>query len=430
MKQYHFLLDFFNKVGEQREALMYLTLYKKTKEHQFAVIKIGGAVLHNSIDKIAETIAYIYQLGLYPVLIHGGGPQIEEELSKNRINSKKINGQRITTEKELPVILSVMKKMNIKLVNKINLCNGEAISFTEDIFEVEDRKHPELGFVGDIKKVNTQLILNAINQKKIPVITPIGVDKNGQKYNINADCAAKHLITDLNPKKFILITSAGGILDKDKKIISYINMQEYKELLENNVINEGMLLKIQQIKELLDITGNGFSVQITSPENLIKELFTIKGSGTYIKKGSEINVFKSFNEIDKNKLKELLEKAFSKKLKDSYLSEDAKEIFLEKNYKGVIVIKGVNDVIYLDKFAVIKEFQGEGIGRDLWQLLNKKHKKIFWRAKPNNEVNDWYAKKSTSMFKFDNWHVYCINLGLDESVSAVDYALNREESFF
>jgi acetylglutamate kinase len=430
MKQYYFLLDFFDKVKEQKEALMYLKLYKKLKEHQFVVIKISGNVLKNNINKITESIAYLYKLGLFPIVIHGAGSQIKQELVKKGFKTKKINEQRITTKKELPLILSVMTKLNITLVNKINFCNGEAVSLTEDVFFVKE-KHKKLGFVGEIKKVNSELILDVIDKKKIPVIAPIGIDKNGQKYNINADCAAKHLMISLKPKKLIFLTSTGGILDKQNKLISYINLQsDYNYLIDKKIITEGMLLKIKQIKELLDLTENSFSVQITSPENLINELFTIKGSGTFIKKGSEINIYNNFKEVNKEKLKKLLEKSFLKKLSNEYFNENIKEIFLEKDYKGVIIIKKLNGLIYLDKFAVIKEFQGEGIGRDLWQLLSKKYKKIFWRAKPNNEINDWYQKKSTTIFKFDTWNVYCINLNLKESSSAVNYSLNKKESFF
>ncbi|MBD3203173.1 acetylglutamate kinase [Candidatus Woesearchaeota archaeon] len=430
MKHANLIIDFFSNTGEKDQALMYLNLYTKTPAYEFAVIKIGGNILKQEIDKVADTLCYLYDLGLYPVIIHGAGPQIKAALKKNNINTKKIDGQRITGEKELGVIVSVMKNINQNLVKKINENNGKAESLTKDIFFCKKAKNKRLGFVGEIKSVNTDMIKKSIRNKKIPVVSSLGYDESGNLFNINADCAAKELILKIKPKKFILLSSPGGILNKDKKIISYINLKsEYDSLIKDKIVTEGMLLKLSQIKDLLENINYNFSVQIASPKNLIKELFTIKGSGTFIKKGIDIKVLDSFSSVDKNRLKFLLEQSFSRKLKEVYFKQKIEKIIIEENYKGAIILKKIKDNIYVDKFAVLKEFQGEGIGRDLWIYLEENQKKFFWRARPENDINTFYSKNSTGIYKAKSWHVFSKNIGPKYLKEIIEYSINKGESF-
>lgn len=152
----------------------------------------------------------------------------------------------------------------------------------KEIFKAK-RKSRSLGYVGSITDINTLEVSIACDIKEIPLIAPIGYDKNGQMYNINADDAAKELVLALRPMKYIAITKTGGILDKKGKLISEIKIErDYERLVHDGVVRDGMLKKLDEAKDLLERMGTGYSLQVVSPENIILELFTHKGAGTKI----------------------------------------------------------------------------------------------------------------------------------------------------
>jgi len=430
MKKYKIIIDFLKIIGADREASHYLKLFQKGDPKRFAVIKIGGGVLENSNELIAMDLAYLSNLSLYPIVIHGGGPQIDKALAESRIRFKKIAGQRVTTRKQISIVQRVLNHINADLVKGIRKFNGSAIGLTEDIFVAEKHPNEKLGYVGNVKKVNLAPIIRAIKNKKIPVISCLGFDEEGRIYNINADTAAKSAVLAIKPKKYVSITEEGGIRDKNWDIISNLNIsEEFDELERDGILNKGMLHKIREIKNLLEQVRYNLPVQLTSSRGLLRELFTNKGSGTFIKLGEKILEYQSYSRINRAKLKKLLEKGFDKTLKDNYFEKPISYIFLDKRYRGVAVVRSINRLFYLDKFCVTKEAQGEGIASDLWHHVTSRCKNLFWRAKPTNPICSWYFEKSQGVFKFDEWFFFWINLTEEEIKEATAYALDLEESF-
>jgi acetylglutamate kinase len=260
----------FQKLGiPVEEGLKYLEEFRKAK--YFAVIKVSGGCLYN--HSLINDLIILYDLGLYPIVIHGAGQQIDEECKRGNIPIKKTNGIRETTEKVLNVVVETQNKVNSYLINELNGDRDIARGF-HGIFKI-DKKDGIHGYVGKIMGMNSSLIDECIDNKKIPIVSPLGLDKEGHWYNQNADVAACYAVRKLNPEKFIILTPSGGVY-KDNKLISEMNKDELKQLIEEDAVDGGMKLKLEEIENL------DHDIQITSPKNLFRELFTKKGDGSYI----------------------------------------------------------------------------------------------------------------------------------------------------
>lgn len=257
---------------DKKEFNYYLKKYNL--ENTLIAIKAGGGCLNESLIK---SIKELNDFGLNPILVHGGGNQIDEKLKEKNIEIKKINGKRVTDKKTLEIVKKTMYNVNKNLVQKINEEKQRSKGFNK-IFYVKPISK-ELGFVGEVTGFNKKNIENCLNQKYSPIISSLGIDNKNQTYNINADTAFRYLIENLHPKKVIFLTPTGGVF-KEGKLISSINYSEIDKLIKSKNVTGGMSLKLLEINEL---SKEGFDIQITSPEFLLEELFSNSGHGTYIK---------------------------------------------------------------------------------------------------------------------------------------------------
>lgn len=429
MENYEFIINFFQSIGASKEANMYLKLFQKGNPARFAVIKVGGKVIQDAIPIMGADLAYLSNLDLFPVVIHGGGPQIDARLAEAGIEFRKKDGLRVTPPAAMTILRSTLTETNRALVDAIRAAGGNAVGLNEGIFRAEPHPDRELGQVGNVVGVDTKPILRAIRRDQLAVINPLGYGPDGTPYNINADTAARSLVLALRPKKFILITEEGGVRDGNGRLISFMNLErEFDRLVESGVLTGGMLLKVREIKSLLEELKGRLTVTICSAQNLIKELFTVKGSGTFLKRGVRIRELTSYGDVSLVRLKNLVESSFGKKLRPGYFEHPIRYLFLEERYKGAALVRRVGNVYYLDKFAVRKEAQGEGVGSDLWETMLKRCKKLFWRARPDNPVNPWYFEESHGVRKFAKWYVFWIGLSEGEIRRAIRYALSLDET--
>jgi bifunctional N-acetylglutamate synthase/kinase len=226
----------------------------------------------------------------------------------------------------------------------------------------------------------------------------------------------------------VILHRLGGIRTKKDCLISYVNLpNEYAAV--RKLAAEEYKPLLRMISSVLDNVSWDLHVEVVPPTGLLTELFTIKGSGTFIKKGPRI-LQSRIEGIDKNRLKKLLESSFGKKLNDNYLG-NSKDLlfFVEENYRGCAVVKRFNGISYIDKLAVLPEAQGEGIAKDIIiSTMNYCHK-IFWRANPENHINEWYFKLCSGVQKESKWHIYWSNLSLPEIREAINYALEKPADF-
>ncbi len=410
------LMKFMKNAARNDEFEMFLNIFTELPKMKFAVIKISGSTLEKHIDEIAEDIAYLNKLDIYPIIVHGGGSKLDKRLP----NSKKIDGLRVTPKDDMVIIEDVFNNIANEFVTKIKEKGGNAVK-APYIFETIQLKE-ELGHVGNVQKTELMALKEIIFNNATPVISPIGICR-GEHHNINADTAAKELVKAISPKKLIFITEKGGIVDENDRVIPFLNV--YGNNLQN--ITDGMLLKVNEIKDFLKRTDSDCAVVITSAENLLKEIFTVKGGGTFIKHYT-IRTTKDINSLNKEKLMRLLENTFDKTLIDGYFNRDIKEVFYQKDYYGLAIIKNLNGVGYLDKFSVSKHWQGTGLGKSLWIRITEKYPKLIWRAREGNDFNDFYLKNCDGMMKKKGWCIYWRDLEDNELFPIVEAVVKIEKT--
>ena len=266
------------------EVSKYIEKYK----NDLIVIKYGGNVFidRNIFNNFISDISILNKLGLSIIIVHGGGPRIKKELEKSNIQSKFIRGLRVTDEKIINIVENVLIDFNSDIVNSLEEIGTKAVSIhtkNNNIIEVIPEAE-ELGFVGIPNKINNDILLNIIKEKKIPIISPLGLQEN-QTFNINGDTAAGAIAKSLKCRRLLLMTNVEGVLDQDKKLIEEISSTKILEMIKNETITGGMIPKINTC---LDAINNGVTavgiIDARPKHSILFELFSDKGSGTLIRK--------------------------------------------------------------------------------------------------------------------------------------------------
>ena len=268
-----------------KEVKKYIAKYSS----EIIVIKCGGSVLLDKdlFNQFIEDVSIVNKLGLSSIVIHGGGKNIKKKLDEQNIDSKFINGLRVTDEKTIKVVEEALLELNFEILKNINDNQARAQSVTPkdgNIIKIIPEKK-ELGLVGIPKEIDKDFLLNIIKEKKVPVIIPMGVGNDKKIYNINADVAAGSVAKELNSRRLLLMTDVEGVLDKNKELILEINSKVAKKMLEEETITGGMIPKINTC---IDAVENGVTgvviVDGRKPHSILFELFSDKGSGTLIRK--------------------------------------------------------------------------------------------------------------------------------------------------
>ena len=267
------------------EVKKYTTKYL----NDIIVIKCGGSVLleKNLFNQFIEDISVINKLGLSVVVVHGGGKNIQKKLDEHNLKSAFIDGLRVTDEKTIKIVEEALLELNFEILSEISNHHANSVSISPKknnvIRVIPERK--ELGFVGTPTEIKKDIILEIINEKKIPLIVPMGIGEDNNIYNINADVAAGAIAKELNARRLLLMTDVEGVLDKSKNLISEINSSMANEMLKNKTIAGGMIPKI---KTCLDAVNNGVTgvviVDGRKQHSILFEIFSDKGAGTLIRK--------------------------------------------------------------------------------------------------------------------------------------------------
>ena len=268
-----------------KEVSKYIEKYK----NELIVIKYGGNVFidRNIFDNFIADICLLNKLGLSIVVVHGGGPRIKRELDKSHIETKFIRGLRVTDKKIIDIVETVLIDFNDDIVSSLIEMGSEAISINtkkNNIIEVTPESE-ELGFVGIPDKINIKFIKDIVKKNIIPIISPLGIGKNNQTYNINGDTTAGAIAKSLESRRLLLMTNVKGVLDKEKKLIEEISSSEILKMIKNETITEGMIPKINTC---LDAVSNGVTavgiIDGREKHSILFEIFSDKGSGTLIRK--------------------------------------------------------------------------------------------------------------------------------------------------
>ena len=267
------------------EFKKYIDKYKD----QLIVIKYGGNVFidRNIFNNFISDISILNKLGLSIIIVHGGGPRIKRELDKSNIQSKFIRGLRVTDEKIINIVENVLIDFNEDIVNSLVEKGANAVSLNtkkNNAIEVIPEAE-ELGFVGIPNKINVDIIKDIIKINAVPIISPLGLGKNNQTYNINGDTAAGAIAKSLKCRRLLLMTNVEGVLNKEKKLIGELSSSEILEMINNETITEGMIPKINTCLDAVmnGVTGVGI-IDGRKKHSILFELFSDKGAGTLIRR--------------------------------------------------------------------------------------------------------------------------------------------------
>ncbi len=290
--------EYLKKVETLLESLPYMRAF----QGQTVVIKYGGAAQQEPPLKhaFAQDITLLQYLGINPVVVHGGGPQIGKVLAKMDIPTRFVDGLRVTDQSTMDVVEMVLAgKINKEIVNLINTAGGVAVGLSGkdglllkaqklEFYRPRDDEPPEIidiGLVGEVTAVNTNLIRTLQGQHFIPVIAPVGVGEAGETYNINADLVAGRVAAALNAEKLILLTDINGVKDKNGTLLESISVSDLHRLIEEDAITGGMIPKVVCCADALrDGVKKAHIIDGRMEHAVLLEIFTDVGIGTEITK--------------------------------------------------------------------------------------------------------------------------------------------------
>ena len=419
------ILKLLSGMSSEKEIRKYLDRFS-SDEFRFAVIKVGGAVIEKDLENLISSLVFLNEVGLRPVIVHGGGPRLSRVLEEKKIKFSFKNGQRVTSKEVLIEAIDVFKTENNKITSALQNKNVSAVSMVDNIFKcnIEDK---ELGFVGTVIETNTKAIKQIISDGGVPVIAPMGYTDSNQIVNINGDQATQALAKVISPDKVIFLSEIGGIFDGSNKLISNINIKDdFDRLMSEEWLHSGMKLKLQQIKLLLDSLPSHSSVSITKPLHLNRELFTDAGFGTLVKAGHQIGRYENLNNDQEIVVTSILESSFKGKLANNYFVNTNKKFYISSCNRASIIISHDQGIAYMDKFAVINNARGEGLGNAMWNKMLSDYKQVFWRSRSNNFINNFYKDVCDGFQKYDEWSIFWIGISdLKLLTSCIDYATNQ-----
>lgn len=291
--------EFMDKLIKKADILIEVLPYIRTFFGKTIVIKYGGkAMVEDSLkETFAQDVVLMKYVGMNPIIVHGGGPQISNMMKRLGKEPKFVKGVRVTDQETMEIVEMVLGgTINKEIVTAINRHGGKAVGLTGKDgrlitarhLEVEDTKNkmiksPDMGMVGDVDEVDPKLLSCLEENRFIPVIAPIGVDRRGKSYNINADLVAGSIASALKAEKLIFLTDVKGILGRNGRLISTLSKKEMSKLIKAEVISNGMLPKVKSCLAALE--GGVKKTHIIDgriPHAILLEVFTDKGIGTEI----------------------------------------------------------------------------------------------------------------------------------------------------
>lgn len=274
--------------------------YIQRFEDKIIVVKYGGNAMTDPEleSSFARDVVLLKTVGLHPVVVHGGGPQVDNLLKELGRESDRIDGMRVTTKSTMDVVEMVLGgSVNKSIVSLINKHGGRAIGLTgKDANLIRAKKllmtktdeqgnssDIDLGFVGEVVSVNKDVIMMLIGSNFIPVIAPIGVDNEGNSYNINADLVAGKVAEFLHAEKLMLLTNIKGVMNKEGNVVTGLTPKKVAEMIEDGTISGGMIPKIQcALEAVLGGVKSAVIVDGRVPNATLLEIFTNEGVGTLI----------------------------------------------------------------------------------------------------------------------------------------------------
>lgn len=376
------ILRFLESIGRRSEAEFYLALFRAEQKESFAHLVVSPAVLRGAFEAVVLDLVFLHGLGLVPVVSLGSssggaaGPRHAERL------------RRKLEQRDVPAVL-----------------------------------HP-----ADTENLVASVTTTA-RSGRIPVVVFADADTDNMSARFDALAT---LSAGLKTKKLIFLARHGGLKPRSReKALPIINLAtDYARLVCQRCFTPREYMLLEQTRRLMvERVSHRMLVAITSPLQLLRELFTVKGAGTLIKRGSTLVRKNSFSEVDIPRFDALLRSSFGRPVAKDFFEREVLRIYLEESYRGAAVMRELPLGAYLCKLAVDREAQGEGIGRDLWQLVVADYPTFVWRSRPDNPIAPFYVQECDGMARRADWTVFWKGLSAERIPEAVAMALAQPVDF-
>ena len=367
---------FLESVGQKADVDLYLKLFRAQRKESFAILAAGAQIVKDALDPVHFDLRILTGLGLCPSVMLGLFEPKGADRQAQRV-------QDWLVEDAVPARI------------------------------VPTGPEPGAEVIGSVRA--------AIVAGEIPLVTFEGarestVDKRFRLLALLAE--------SLETRKIVFLSRRAGLEPQSGGHLNTINLAtDYDRLMTSGGFSRGQATLLRQIKQLLERVPQRMTATVVNPLHLLRELFTVSGAGTLVRRGSRIDLYTSWEPLDQVRARVLFESAFGRPLRAGFFAEPVDRIYLEENFRGVAVVRQTKVAPYLTKFAVDRQAQGEGIGTELWSVLIRDVPTFFWRSRPANPITPWYAKQCDGMARFPEWHVFWRGLPVPSIQPAIEHAL-------
>jgi bifunctional N-acetylglutamate synthase/kinase len=366
---------FLESVGQKADVDLYLKLFRSQRKESFAILAAGAQIVKSALDPLHFDLRILAGLGLAPVVLLGLTEPKDADKQAQRVREWLV-------EDDVPARL---------------VPSGAALD-----------------------DAALDVVRATISAGEIPLVSlEAARDVN---YEARFRLLAR-LAEALETRKVVFLSRRRG-LEQGSAPLSGVNLTtDYDRLMAPGALSRGQSQLLKQVKQLLELVPHRMSAAVVNPLHLLRELFTVGGAGTLIRRGSRVDAHASWNGLDQVRARTLFESAFGRPLRAGFFAEPVDRLYLEENYRGMAVIRQTKVGAYLTKFAVDRQAQGEGIGGDLWTVLTRDFPAFFWRSRAANPITPWYVKQCDGLARFPDWHVFWRGLTVEAIDPAIRHAL-------
>ncbi len=367
MTSHDLVIRFLTSIGRPDEAEFYLKLFKSERPERFAIIVVGESVMEEASEVLVADLRFLAQLQLTPIVVFG-------------LVTPTTSGHHADTVRE-----RLQPHVRCSIVN------------------AEDPPH-------------TQSVAQDGGIALVPF--PESAETIDHRFDLLANLAKF-----LHSRKIMFLGTRSGLQTHDGTVLSLVDMTtEYEELVMPDRLPTHQQALLQQVNRLFKTIDRRTTIAVTSPLDLLRELFTSTGAGTLIRLGSSITHVTDMACVDCSRLQALIETAFGRTLIEDFFTRPIHALYLADDYRGIAIITDTPAGHYLTKFAVDRQARGEGVGHDLWRVLHTNCPQIFWRSRADNPLVAWYEQQCDGLIRNDSWHVFWRGLRTEDIPRAIDYA--------
>jgi hypothetical protein len=374
---------FLESVGAKADIDLYLKLFRSQRKESFAILAPNAQIVKGALDPVHFDLRILAGLGLLPVVLLGLLEPKDADAQAARVSDWLL-------EDAVPC----------------------------EVIRADAEMGPAV----------VEAIRATIGRGAIPLVS---VEAAAAQTVDGRFRLLGGLATRLETRKVVFLSRRAGLVLGPGPAPSVVNLAtDLDRLLAPGALSRGQAMLVRQIKRLLDQTPLSLTgVTVVNPLQFLRELFTVNGAGTLIRRGSRIDVRQGWEAVDPPRLRALFESAFGRTIRDDFFSSPITRTFVEENYRGAAIVSNTPVAPYLTKFAVERQAQGEGLGGEIWSLVTRDYPAFFWRSRPDNAITGWYVKQCDGLARFPQWHVFWRGLPIETIDAAVRYALACPSDF-